>query len=116
MAGDALVAESMENPARYYRNNLIAGISLLEAMRDAGVKPIVFSSTCAVYGVPERTPLDEGMPTQPDQPVRRIEAGVRARARLVSSRARPQGRGAALLQRGRRRLSAPANVTSRKRI
>ena len=39
MAGDALVAESMGNPARYYRNNLIAGISLLEAMRDAGVKP-----------------------------------------------------------------------------
>ena len=37
-------------------------------MRDAGVKPIVFSSTCAVYGVPERTPLDEGMPTQPINP------------------------------------------------
>ena len=68
MAGDALVAESMENPARYYRNNLIAGISLLEAMRDAGVKPIVFSSTCAVYGVPERTPLDERMPTRPINP------------------------------------------------
>ena len=68
MAGDALVAESMENPARYYRNNLIAGVSLLEAMRDAGVKPIVFSSTCAVYGVPERTPLDETMPTQPINP------------------------------------------------
>src|SRR5688572_31228792 len=47
MAGDALVAESMEKPARYYRNNLVAGISLLEAMRDAGVKPVVFSSTCA---------------------------------------------------------------------
>jgi UDP-glucose 4-epimerase len=68
MAGDALVGESMENPARYYRNNLIAGVSLLEAMRDAGVKPIVFSSTCAVYGVPERTPLDEGMPTRPINP------------------------------------------------
>ena len=37
-------------------------------MRDAGVKPIVFSSTCAVYGVPERTPLDEGMPTRPINP------------------------------------------------
>ena len=68
MAGDALVAESMENPGRYYRNNLIAGVSLLEAMRDAGVKPIVFSSTCAVYGVPERTPLDERMPTSPINP------------------------------------------------
>jgi UDP-glucose 4-epimerase len=68
MAGDALVAESMEHPARYYRNNLIAGISLLNAMRDAGVKPIVFSSTCAVYGVPERTPLDERTPTAPVNP------------------------------------------------
>jgi UDP-glucose 4-epimerase len=68
MAGDALVAESMEKPARYYRNNLIAGLSLLEAMRVAGVKPVVFSSTCAVYGVPERTPLDEGMATRPINP------------------------------------------------
>ena len=68
MAGDALVAESMEKPARYYRNNLIAGLSLLEAMRDAGVMPIVFSSTCAVYGVPERTPLDERMATNPINP------------------------------------------------
>lgn len=68
MAGDALVSESMGNPARYYRNNLLAGISLLEAMRDAGVRPIVFSSTCAVYGVPERTPIDEHMPTSPINP------------------------------------------------
>jgi len=68
MAGDALVAESMEHPARYYRTNLVAGLSLLEAMRDAGVKPIVFSSTCAVYGVPDTTPLDEGMPTRPINP------------------------------------------------
>jgi UDP-glucose 4-epimerase len=68
MAGDALVSESMGNPGRYYQNNLIAGISLLEAMRDAGVKPIVFSSTCAVYGVPERTPLDERMETRPINP------------------------------------------------
>lgn len=68
MAGDALVAESMENPGRYYRNTLIAGVSLLEAMRDAGVRPIVFSSTCAVYGVPEGTPLDERMATRPINP------------------------------------------------
>jgi UDP-glucose 4-epimerase len=68
MAGDALVGESMADPGRYYRNNLLAGISLLEAMRDAGVKPIVFSSTCAVYGIPERTPLDERMPARPINP------------------------------------------------
>lgn len=68
LAGDALVGESMDHPGRYYRNNLEAGVSLLEAMRDAGVQPIVFSSTCAVYGVPERAPLDEGMPTRPINP------------------------------------------------
>ena len=68
LAGDALVAESMVDPGRYYRNNLHAGVSLLEAMRDAGVAPIVFSSTCAVYGVPERSPLDERMPLQPINP------------------------------------------------
>lgn len=68
LAGDALVGESMEQPGRYYRNNLIAGVSLLDAMRTAGVQSIVFSSTCAVYGVPERTPLDEGMPTRPINP------------------------------------------------
>jgi UDP-glucose 4-epimerase len=68
MAGDALVGESMENPGKYYRTNLVAGLSLLEAMRVAGVSPIVFSSTCAVYGFPERTPLDESTPTRPINP------------------------------------------------
>jgi len=68
MAGDALVGESMREPGRYYRNNLLAGLSLLGAMRDAGVKPIVFSSTCAVYGVPDTSPLHEGMPTRPVNP------------------------------------------------
>ena len=68
MAGDALVGESMANPGRYYRTNVVAGLSLLEAMRDTGVKPIVFSSTCAVYGAPEETPLDEGLPTRPINP------------------------------------------------
>jgi UDP-glucose 4-epimerase len=68
MAGDALVGESMTNPGRYYRTNLVAGLSLLEAMRDAGVKPIVFSSTCAVYGIPEQSPLEERMPTRPINP------------------------------------------------
>ena len=68
MAGAALVGESMEQPGAYYRTNFVAGLSLLEAMRDNGVKPIVFSSTCAVYGVPEKTPLDEGMPTRPINP------------------------------------------------
>ncbi len=68
LAGVALVGESMEHPGAYYRTNVVAGLSLLDAMRDAGVKSIVFSSTCAVYGVPETTPLHEGMPTRPINP------------------------------------------------
>ncbi|MSO56395.1 MAG: UDP-glucose 4-epimerase GalE [Acidobacteria bacterium] len=68
LAGDALVGESMENPGKYYRTNVIGGLTLLDAMRDAGVKLIVFSSTCAVYGVPERMPMDESLPTRPVNP------------------------------------------------
>ena len=68
MSGDALVGESITEPGRYYRNNLTAGLSLLAAMREAGVKPIVFSSTCAVYGIPERTPMDESLPMRPVNP------------------------------------------------
>ncbi|RPI52243.1 MAG: UDP-glucose 4-epimerase GalE [Acidobacteria bacterium] len=68
MAGAALVGESMEDPGAYYRTNVVAGLSLLDAMLGAGVRSIVFSSTCAVYGVPEKTPLDEGMPTRPINP------------------------------------------------
>ena len=68
MAGDALVGESMQDPGKYYRTNLVAGLTLLEAMREAGVKPIVFSSTCAVYGVPETVPMDETLPTRPVNP------------------------------------------------
>lgn len=68
IAGDALVGESMTNPAKYYRTNVVAGLGLLEAMRDTNVRNIVFSSTCAVYGVPDRVPIDETMPTRPVNP------------------------------------------------
>ena len=68
MAGAALVGESMEDPAKYYRTNVTAGLVLLEAMRAAGVKSIVFSSTCAVYGEPESLPITEALPTRPVNP------------------------------------------------
>jgi UDP-glucose 4-epimerase len=51
--------ESVEKPDRYFRNNTLTGLVLLEAMRDAGVGRMVFSSTAAVYGVPERVPIEE---------------------------------------------------------
>ena len=68
MAADSLVAESMQQPGRYYRNNVSAGISLLEAMRTCGVNRLVFSSSAAVYGEPETQPIEETAPTCPTSP------------------------------------------------
>jgi UDP-glucose 4-epimerase len=65
MAADSLVGESVEQPAKYYRNNVIAGLALLDAMRDTGVTKIVFSSTAAVYGEPEAQPIFETALTNP---------------------------------------------------
>ncbi len=61
----SLVGESMQNPALYYRDNVVGGIALLEAMRSAGVGRIVFSSTAATYGIPERIPIVETDPIHP---------------------------------------------------
>jgi UDP-glucose 4-epimerase len=67
-AAKSLVGESVANPAKYWSNNLGGTISLLEAMREIGVRTIVFSSTAAVYGEPERTPIVETDPTRPTSP------------------------------------------------
>jgi len=67
-AASALVGESVENPDKYHRNNVVAGLSLLGAMRDCGVGQIVFSSTAAVYGAPEKQPIEESDPTVPTNP------------------------------------------------
>lgn len=68
MAADSLVGESVENPAKYYRNNVVAGLALLDAMRAADVRRIVFSSTAATYGEPEKQPIEETDPTVPTNP------------------------------------------------
>ena len=67
-AAKSLVGESMVEPAIYYRHNVAGGIALLDAMRDAGVGRIVFSSTAAVYGVPEATPIPEDAVLRPINP------------------------------------------------
>lgn len=67
-AAHALVGESMQDPAKYFRNNVANGLHLLEACVAAGVRKIVFSSTCATYGVPEREPIDETLPQNPINP------------------------------------------------
>ena len=68
MAAFSLVGESVEKPSKYYHNNVVAGLVLLNAMRDCGVKRIVFSSTAATYGEPEAQPIFESAPTNPTNP------------------------------------------------
>lgn len=68
LAADSLVGESMTNPAKYYANNVVAGLTLLNAMKAAEVDRVVFSSTAAVYGEPEQQPVEETAPTQPTNP------------------------------------------------
>ena len=68
MAADSLVGESCEDPARYYRNNVVNGLTLLDAMRETNVSRIVFSSTAATYGQPDKQPIEETAPNQPTNP------------------------------------------------
>lgn len=64
----AHVRESVENPALYYINNTLGTLSLLEAMRETAVKLLVFSSSCAIYGLPVRLPMGEDHPQNPINP------------------------------------------------
>ena len=68
MAADSLVGESVTAPAKYYRNNVVAGLALLDAMRECEVNRLVFSSTAAVYGEPEKQPIEERDALQPTNP------------------------------------------------
>lgn len=67
-AASALVGESMQNPSKYFRNNIANGVNLLDAMVASGVQRFVFSSTCAIFGPPERVPIDETFPKNPINP------------------------------------------------
>jgi len=67
-AAYAYVGESVKNPGKYYRNNVLGSLNLLEAMRDSGVDKLVFSSSCSTYGVPERVPISEGHTQNPVNP------------------------------------------------
>ena len=68
MAAYSLVGESVDHPAKYYQNNVINGLTLLNTMVASGVKNIVFSSTAATYGEPEKYPITEDFPNVPTNP------------------------------------------------
>jgi UDP-glucose-4-epimerase GalE len=67
-AAHAYVGESVENPRKYFQNNVDAGLSLLNSVLDAGIRNFIFSSSCAVYGIPQRLPITEEMAREPVNP------------------------------------------------
>ena len=76
----SLVGESIREPALYFRENLAGGIELFEAMRDAGVGRLVISSTAAVYGEPDATPISEDATLRPINPYGETKRGLEAAA------------------------------------
>ena len=91
----ALVGESVANPERYYHGNVVASLHLLDAMRAAGVKRLVFSSTCATYGEPETVPISED---EPPSPVNAYGNSKLAVDRMLADEARAHGLGAVSLR------------------
>ncbi|MBF0137445.1 MAG: UDP-glucose 4-epimerase GalE [Magnetococcus sp. DMHC-1] len=67
-AAFTFVGESVVDPGKFYRNNVVASLVLLEAMREHGIRNLVFSSSCAVYGQPQQIPLVESHPRDPANP------------------------------------------------
>ncbi|MEL6831178.1 MAG: NAD-dependent epimerase/dehydratase family protein, partial [Pseudomonadota bacterium] len=72
-AAYSYVGESVSNPAKYYTNNVIGTLNLLEAMRQAGIDKLVFSSTCATYGMPMNMPIEETTEQKPINPYGRTK-------------------------------------------
>jgi UDP-arabinose 4-epimerase len=75
-AAFAYVGESVSDPGKYYQNNVSGTLNLLQAMHQAGCPHLVFSSSCAVYGVPERLPITEDQPLRPISPYGRTKLMV----------------------------------------
>ena len=67
-AAHAYVGESVLNPRKYFRNNIVAGLALLDAVIDSKMRKFIFSSTCAVYGTPAKVPITEDTPRRPVNP------------------------------------------------
>jgi UDP-arabinose 4-epimerase len=72
-AAFAYVGESVSDPAKYYKNNVVGTLSLLEAMRNSGIGKIIFSSSCATYGIPSEVPIHEELPQNPINPYGRTK-------------------------------------------
>jgi UDP-arabinose 4-epimerase len=75
-AAFAQVGESVLDPGKYYHNNVVGSLSLLQAMRDRGLRRIIFSSSCAIYGTPNSLPLTEAVALEPINPYGRSKLMV----------------------------------------
>ena len=84
-AASTLVGESMQWPGLYFSNNVANTINVLNTMLEAGVKNFVFSSSCAVYGTPDRVPIDESTPTHPNNPYGESKLMIEQMLRWYSS-------------------------------
>jgi UDP-glucose-4-epimerase GalE len=89
------VGESVQDPAKYYRNNLVNTLGLMDCLRRHGVKRFVFSSTCATYGVPQKVPITED---EPQKPINPYGAGKLAVERALADFAMAYGWGYAALR------------------
>ncbi|MDO8487411.1 MAG: UDP-glucose 4-epimerase GalE [Candidatus Curtissbacteria bacterium] len=76
MAGLIVVPESVKDPIKYAQNNVLGSVSLLESMRETGVKKIIFSSSACVYGTPDTLPIKEDAPLRPDNPYGATKASI----------------------------------------
>jgi UDP-glucose 4-epimerase len=94
-AACSLVRESVADPLKYYARNVAGTVSLLKAMRDAGVAKIVFSSSAAVYGDPRRLPIDEEHPREPLNPYGSTKLAIE---RMLAECSAAYGLGAAVLR------------------
>ncbi|OGD87054.1 UDP-glucose 4-epimerase GalE [Candidatus Curtissbacteria bacterium RIFCSPHIGHO2_01_FULL_41_11] len=76
MAGLIVVPESVKDPVKYTKNNVLGTVSLLESMKEEGVKKIIFSSSACVYGTPDKLPIKEDAPLHPDNPYGATKAAI----------------------------------------
>ena len=101
-AARSLVGESIADPSKYYRDNVAGGVALLEAARATGVERVVFSSTAAVYGIPDATPIPEDAPLRPINPYGETKRTFEGALGWYGAGLRAAQRQPSLLQRGRR--------------
>ena len=101
-AARSLVGESVREPAKYYRDNVAGGVALLEAARTVGVRRLVFSSSAAVYGTPDATPIPEDAPLRPINPYGETKRTFESALAWYGSAYGLRSVSLPLLQRGRR--------------